>query len=267
VGSAKKHLGQHFLHDPRILRRIAEAVQCGPGDTVLEIGPGRGALTAELLARGARVSAIEKDRDLLPHLVERFPELRLASGDALDLDWRQVSGVGDGPLIVAGNIPYNITSPLIEKALTPPRPVRIVFLVQKEVADRLAATAGTKTYGGLTVGVQAVARVERLMTVAAGAFVPAPKVDSAVIRLTPREQPLIPSHQAGSFRRLVTALFSARRKQLGRGVRQVTGWEADRVIATLQSAGFDPRQRPEVLTPEQFVVLHRVLVDGGEALG
>lgn len=267
MGIAKKHLGQHFLHDPRILRRIAEAVQCGPGDSVLEIGPGRGALTAELLARGARVSAIEKDPDLLPRLVAQFPDLRLASGDALALDWRAVSAVGTGPLIIAGNIPYNITSPLIEKALTPPRPVRVVFLVQKEVADRLAARPGSKAYGGLTVGVQAVARVERLMTVVAGAFVPAPKVDSAVVRLTPREVPLVSDREAAPFRRLVTGLFGARRKQLGRGVRQVTGWGADRTSAVLGAAGFDPTVRPEMLAPEEFVALHRLLVDERDAPG
>ena len=242
MGAAKKHLGQHFLHDPRILRRIADAVQSGPEDCVLEIGPGRGALTAELLARGSRVTAIEKDRDLIPLLREQFPTLRLAEGDALALDWRQVSGALDGPLLIAGNIPYNITSPLIEKAMTPPRPVRVVFLVQREVADRLAAVPGTKAYGGLTVGVQSVAKVERLFTVVAGAFVPAPKVDSAVIRLTPLAEPLIADVAVASFRRLVTALFSARRKQLGRGLRQVTGWGPDQVAATLRSVGVDADQ-------------------------
>lgn len=263
MAGAKKHLGQHFLHDPRILGRIAAAVQGGPGDQVLEIGPGRGALTAELLARGSTVTAIEKDRELLPELRRRFPGVRLAEGDALELDWRQVSGAGDRPLLVAGNIPYNITSPLIEKALTPPRPVRVVFLVQQEVADRLAASPGTKAYGGLTVGVQAVATVERLMSVGAGSFSPPPRVDSAVVRLTPLAEPLVADGETRSFRRLVTALFAARRKQLGRGLRQVTGWDPDRVRGLLESLGGDATVRPEVLTPGEFVALHRGLVDGG----
>ncbi len=263
MAPAKKHLGQHFLHDPRILRRIAEAVQVEPGMNVVEIGPGRGALTAELLARGARVTAIEKDCELLPLLRERFPQLRLAEGDALALDWRALSGAGDGPLVIAGNIPYNITSPLIEKALAVPRPERVVFLVQREVADRLAAQPGSKTYGGLTVGVQAVATVERLFTVVAGAFSPPPKVDSALIRLTPLATPLIPDAEATSFRRLVTALFAARRKQLLRGLRQVTGWEAERVAALLDRGGLTASDRPEVLEPAAFAALHAQLVDAG----
>jgi 16S rRNA (adenine1518-N6/adenine1519-N6)-dimethyltransferase len=173
---AKKALGQHFLHDPRLLGRIAEAVGIEPGDRVLEVGPGRGALTAELLARGAQVTAIEKDADLIPGLRARFPTLRLAQGDALTENWRELSGAGQGRLLVVGNIPYNITSPLIDRALLPPRPVRIVFLVQREVADRLAARPGTRAYGALTVGVQSVATVERVMIVPAGAFQPPPKV-------------------------------------------------------------------------------------------
>jgi len=264
---AKKHLGQHFLHDPRILGRIADALQASPGATVVEIGPGRGALTGELLARGVRLTAIEKDADLLAGLVARYPDLRLAHADALDADWRALSGAGSGPLLVIGNIPYNITSPLIDKALTPPRPARIVFLVQKEVADRVAAAAGTEAYGALSVGVQAVATVERLMTVPAGAFQPPPRVDSAVLRLTPREQPLVADHQVRDFRRLVVGLFAARRKQLQRGLRQLTGWEGARVEELLARLGADPTRRPEALSPGEFVALYRALVDGGWPAG
>lgn len=264
---AKKHLGQHFLHDPRILGRIADALQASPGDTVLEIGPGHGALTGELLARGVRLTAIEKDADLLAGLVARYPGLRLAHADALEADWRALSGAGPGPLLVIGNIPYNITSPLIDKALQPPRPVRIVFLVQKEVADRVAAPAGAEAYGALSVGVQAVARVERLMTVPAGAFQPAPKVDSAVLRLTPLGQPLVEDREVRGFRRLVTGLFAARRKQVQRGIRQLTGWEGPRVERLLAGLGADPVRRPETLSPQEFVALFRALVDGGWPAG
>jgi len=260
---AKKALGQHFLHDPRILGRIADAVGITPGAAVLEVGPGRGALTGELLARGARLTAVEKDRDLLRELVARFPALRLAHGDALSEDWRALAEAGSEPFLVVGNIPYNITSPLIDKALTPPRPARVVFLVQREVADRLAAAPGTRAYGALTVGVRAVARVERLFTVAAGAFQPPPKVDSALIRLTPLPEPMIRDAQVGSFRRLVTACFAARRKQLGRALRQVTGWGGEVVGELLGGLGIDPVRRPETLSPEEFVLLHRRLVDGG----
>jgi 16S rRNA (adenine1518-N6/adenine1519-N6)-dimethyltransferase len=261
--SAKKSLGQHFLHDPRILGRIADAVGIQAGDRVLEVGPGRGALTAELLARGAQVTAIEKDADLIPDLRARFSTLRLAQGDALTEDWRELSGAGQGRLLVVGNIPYNITSPLIDRALLPPRPVRIVFLVQREVADRLAARPGTREYGALTVGVQSVATVERVMTVPAGAFQPAPKVDSALVRLTPVETPLVRDESISGHRRMVTALFAARRKQLGRAVRQLTGWGPERVVAMLEGMGLTPTDRAEVLTPSQFAALHARVVDEG----
>jgi 16S rRNA (adenine1518-N6/adenine1519-N6)-dimethyltransferase len=140
---------------------------------VLEIGPGRGALTRALLELGVAPVAIEKDRDLVPFLRERCPGATIVEGDALDADWPTLVGAEPGePWLLIGNIPYNITSPLLDKALEPPRPARIVFLVQREVADRLAAKPGTPAYGALTVGVRAVATVERLFTVPAGAFRP-----------------------------------------------------------------------------------------------
>ena len=140
-----------------------------PAISVLEIGPGLGGLTAPLLERAGRVIAIEKDRDLIPALQgSGSPASKLIEGDALELDWHTLPHSGEAGLLVTGNIPYNITSPLIDKALLPPRPRRIVFLVQKEVADRVIAAPGTSEYGALTIGVQAVARAERLFTVAGG---------------------------------------------------------------------------------------------------
>lgn len=164
---------------------------------------------------------------------------------------------------MTGNIPYNITSPLIDKALLPPRPARIVFLVQKEVADRVTAQPGTPPYGALSIGVQAVARAERVFTVPAGAFHPRPKVDSAVLRLTPLAQPLIADRERESFRALVVGLFGFRRKQLLRGLRELTGWEARRLGPVLAAAGLGASVRPEVLSPADLVRLHRRLVDGG----
>lgn len=259
---AKRRLGQHFLTDPRLLARIADALDAGPGDTVLEIGPGMGGLTAPLLERAGHVIAIEKDRDLLPGLRERFPQLELTEGDALDLDWPSLAPA-DTSLLVTGNIPYNITSPLIDKALLPPRPARIVFLVQREVADRVTAAAGTSAYGALSIGVQAVAKAERLFTVPAGAFHPRPKVDSAVLRLTPLKQPLIDDAEREGFRTLVVGLFGFRRKQILRGLRELTGWGAPRVSELLSGAGIAETVRPEVLTPAEFVGLCRRLVDAG----
>jgi 16S rRNA (adenine1518-N6/adenine1519-N6)-dimethyltransferase len=260
VPRAKRRLGQHFLADPRILSRIADALEASPNDTVLEVGPGLGGLTAELIRRTGRVIAIEKDPDLVAPLQARFPRLEVINGDALEVDWHALVG---GPFLVAGNIPYNITSPLLDKALSPPEPRRIVFLVQKEVAERVAAVPGTSAYGALSVGVQAVSMPERLFTVPAGAFQPRPKVDSAVLRLVPRPDPLVRPDERESFRSLVVGLFGFRRKQLLRGVRELTGWGAEVSGAVLQEADLQETVRPEVLSPLEFARVHRALVDAG----
>lgn len=240
----RPRLGQHFLSDPTILARIADALDPQPGETVIEIGPGRGTLTDVLLGRGLNVIAIERDRGLAAALATRA-NLTVITGDALTLDWHSY-----GAAKVIGNIPYYITSPLIDKALTPPIPERIVLLVQDEVADRIAAKPGGKTYGALSVGVQAVARVEKLFTVAPGAFRPAPKVRSALIRLTPLAEPLVTPEEVGPLRAFVTACFSRRRKQLKNAVPGMTATD----LADLR---IDPTDRPERLAPEAFVRLLR----------
>jgi 16S rRNA (adenine1518-N6/adenine1519-N6)-dimethyltransferase len=260
VPRAKRRLGQHFLTDPRLLGRIADALGAGPGDTVLEVGPGPGGLTAALVERAGRVVAIEKDRELVPALRERFRQATIVEADALAADWHVLAGPR---FLVAGNIPYNITSPLIDKALEPPLPERIVFLVQKEVADRVTARAGEPAYGALSAGVQSVARAERLFTVPAGAFQPRPRVDSAVLRLTPLDAPVVSAEEQAGYRRLVVGLFGFRRKQLVRGLRELTGWEASAVIPVLERAGVPPSARPEVLEPTDFASLLRALVDAG----
>ena len=257
---AKRRLGQHFLSDRGILERIADALEITAGDTVLEIGPGPGALTEVLAARAGKLVAIEKDHELIPGLRERIPAAAVIEADALEADWHAIAGTD---FLVAGNIPYNITSPLLDKALTPPRPRRIVFLVQKEVADRVGAPPGAEAYGALSVGVQSVARAERLFTVPAGAFHPRPKVDSAVLRLTPLVEPVVRDAEVDPFRRLVVGLFGFRRKQMRRGLRELTGWDAERVEHALGRASIDPRVRPETVAPAQFAELLRTLVDGG----
>ncbi len=257
----KRRLGQHFLHDPRILNRLAEAIGATPADTVLEIGPGPGGLTEALLQYAGRVVAIEKDAEILPALRLRVPGATVIEGDALDMDWTALVG-GPGGL-VTGNIPYNITSLLLDKALTPPRPRRIVFLVQKEVALRVGAAPGTKDYGALTVGIQAVATTAVLFTVPAGAFHPAPKVDSAALRLEPLASPLVADDQVRSFRSAVVGLFSFRRKQLLRAVRELTGWDAAAASRVVEGAELVPTVRPEMLSPAEFLRLHARLVDGG----
>jgi len=254
---AKKRLGQHFLSDPRILARIADAVAPASDETVLEIGPGPGGLTEALAKRTKRLICIEKDRDLVPALRQRFPTVEIVEADALKADWHKL--VGAGPFVVAGNIPYNITSPLIDLALTPPRPRRVVYLMQKEVAERLSAKPGGAEYGALTVGVSAVAQVERLFTVPAGAFHPRPAVDSAVVRLTPLASPPLADDQVPSFRRFVVGLFGFRRKQLIRGIRELASLPAERVAAILDQVGITKETRPQELTPGQFIALHESL--------
>jgi len=248
-------LGQHFLFDPGILRRIAEAALPGPGGTVLEIGPGRGTLTRALAARATRVIAIETDRRLAAALQADppAPNVEVVAGDALEVPWPPAD-------VIAGNIPYRITSPLIERALTPPRPARIVFLVQREVADRLAATPGSRTYGALSAGVQLVARVERLFAVKAGAFRPPPRVESAVVCITPTpsSQHSEPEIEAAT-RRLIQLLFQRRRQQLQRSVREASGLDAAAVAEVLRAAGLDPLARPEQLAPDDFRMLARHL--------
>ena len=265
-------MGQHFLTDENILRRIVDALDPHASDLVLEIGPGKGSLTRELLSRGARVVAVEKDdrfaRELKEWGVGSGSLLDVVRADALDANWAELTAPWTGttphsPLLgslgsrclITGNIPYNITSPLIAKALTPPLPARIVFLVQKEVAERLAAAPGSKIYGGLSVGVQAVCEVERLFTVKAGAFRPPPKVDSAVIRLTPRAAPLVAPGDVAAFRTFVTACFSRRRKQLRNVLAGATGRPLAHVSAGIAGLGLDPASRPETLAPADFVRL------------
>jgi len=265
----KKRLGQHFLTDPRILGRIADAVEASRTDTVLEIGPGPGGLTAALAARAGRLVAIEKDRGLVPALRERVPTATIVEADALEADWHRLAGVPpDAPTpvagyIVAGNIPYNLTSPLVEKALEPPSPARIVFLVQREVAERVAARPGSETYGALSVGVQAVAAVELLFRVPAGAFAPRPRVDSAVLRLRPLAAPAVSVARRHVFRRLVVGMFGFRRKQLLRGLRELTGWDAEVAWAALAQAGLAADVRPETLGVREFAALLDALVDAG----
>jgi 16S rRNA (adenine1518-N6/adenine1519-N6)-dimethyltransferase len=265
VARTKRRLGQHFLSDPRILERIAAATGATAADTVLEIGPGPGGLTGALIRTGARVVAIEKDADLIAPLRQRFPAVTVVEGDALDLDWHVTAAARR--LIVAGNIPYNITSPLIEKALSAPLPLRIVFLVQKEVADRVAAPPGERSYGALSVGVQTYAETERLFTVPAGAFSPVPKVDSAVLRLTPRAEPLLPAADREQFRTMVVGLFGLRRKQLLRALRELTGWGGPRCGLVLGEASLAPSIRGETVAPAEFARLYRALVDEGWRAG
>jgi 16S rRNA (adenine1518-N6/adenine1519-N6)-dimethyltransferase len=262
-------LGQHFLRDPAILDRIVDALDPHPDDVVLEIGPGEGTLTRRLAPRVRRVVAIEKDRPLVEKLRgagsgEWYAPLpgnvTVLEADALDLHWhRSAQRTAHSALKIIGNIPYQITSPLIEKALEPPLPAVIVFLVQKEVAERVTAAPGSRTYGALSVGVQAVAKAERLFTVKAGAFSPPPEVDSAVLRLTPLSEPLLNEAERPGFRVFVVGLFGQRRKQLGRSLRDVARLDREAAARAIEASGLDPGARVETVPPAALVGLYRAL--------
>lgn len=251
----RKRFGQHFLADPRALDRIVRALAPDGDDTIVEIGPGRGALTVLLSAACKRLVGIEIDRDLVRHLRERFqdqPQVEIVEGDALEIDWRALAS---GPYLLAGNLPYYITTPLIFRILEHPRPGRAVLLVQREVAERLSAAPGSSDYGALTVNVQVSVTVEMVGRVPAGAFHPRPRVDSAIVLLTPRKTPLLGAEEEGPFRKFVQAAFGMRRKQLVRVLREM-GATADYAVTTLGEMGVDPSARPETLDPAAFVQLY-----------
>ena len=251
----RKWLGQHFLTDPRILGRIADVLDITDRDTVVEIGPGRGALTAQLLTRAKRVVAIEIDRDLAAILREQYAgdeRVTIIESDVLDVNLGEAAG---GPYLVAGNVPYNITTPILFHALEFPRAERAVYLVQREVAERVVAEPGSENYGALSVNVQALASAELVFKVAAGAFTPPPKVESAVMRIVPRADPLVSGEEEGPFRAMVVGAFGFRRKQMQRVIRELWGIGAEEAAGILVRAGIEPAARPEVLAPGDFARL------------
>jgi 16S rRNA (adenine1518-N6/adenine1519-N6)-dimethyltransferase len=262
---AKRRLGQNFLVDPNLQRKIVDAIEPLPGDLIVEIGPGRGALTDHLARSQARIVAVELDPDLASDLASRHqddPRVSIVHGDILGWDPEPLRG--DAHLKVIGNIPYNITSPILFRLLEwRPLPDLIVIMVQKEVADRILASTGEKAYGALTVGVQAQAEVERLFTVGRNAFRPVPAVESAVIAIRPRPRPSTGDEPGtgDALRDLTRAAFGMRRKQLQKILRTAPGLrlDADDAREVLAELGLRPEDRPENLDPETFVRLAAAL--------
>jgi len=264
---ARKRLGQHFLHDARALEAIVEALGPLEGRTVLEIGPGRGALTDRLASRAGRVIAIELDRDLAAGLRVEYalrPHVRIVEADVLAVS---LGALADGPYVLAGNVPYYITTPILFHALDRPRPEIAVYLVQKEVADRMAAAPGSKVYGALSVNLQAFVQVRFIRAVGPRSFNPPPTVESAIVQVIPRAVPAIePAHER-AFRTFVIGAFGLRRKQMVRVLRTLTGLDALESQRLLDDCGIDPMARPETLSCEDFARLVRALgVRGASAI-
>ena len=254
-----KKFGQHFLSDKKILTAIVDALAPTTSDTVVEVGPGRGSLTDILVERSGKVIGVEIDRALAANLSKRYADrsnVEILEADFLETDVTAVSG--DDYLLI-GNVPYYITTPIIFKSLDPPIPRRSVLLVQREVADRMASKAGDESYGALTVNIAVVARVEQTMTVPASAFQPPPKVESAVVRLTPLAEPLVSVSSLAGFRTFVQAAFGQRRKQMQRVIRSVRGVSADEAGAILEAVGIEPTARPEVVAPGEFANLFEAI--------
>ena len=247
------------MADERALERIVDALAPTASDTVVEIGPGRGALTDILAPRAGRVVAVELDRALASLLRERFaatPSVQIVEADILKTDPGALGGAG---YLLVGNVPYYITTPILFHALACDLPRRAVFLVQKEVAMRAMAPAGSRSYGALSVNLQVLATVERVFDIPAGAFRPPPKVDSSVIRVTPLEHPVLREGEQREFRSFVQSLFSQRRKQLGttlRGLRSASGAPLA-ITDALAAVGVAATERAERLAPLQLVQLFR----------
>ena len=261
-GSQPRHrFGQNFMIDQNLVRLVAEAGMISTDDFVIEVGPGTGTLTDELLARAGRVLAVEIDRDLAETLRRRFadnPKFELIEGDVLETKHRINAQVLErmraaqslaAPVKLVANLPYNIASPLVIELLIAGVEL-LAFTVQKEVADRFRAAAGSDDYGPLTVMAQLLSRVEVMRSLPPQAFWPPPKIDSSLVRLI-RDDRL--GDRAAEMGRFTHSLFAARRKTLRRALMQA-GYDADAMLA---SQGIDGQKRPEELTPEQLLDLFK----------
>lgn len=249
---ARKRFSQNFLHDAHYIARIVEAIAPAPGDRIVEIGPGLGALTAPLVQRAGHVTCVEIDRDLAARLRARFApgQLTLIEADALSLDWRALAQADPRPLAIVGNLPYHISTPLLFALAPIADRVRAQhFMLQKEVVDRIVAAPGSRAWSRLSVMLQFRYRVERLFVVPPGAFSPAPKVHSAIVRMVPVAAERLAAVDASAFARVVAAAFGHRRKTLRNALAGLLSEQA------ILAAGVDPSARAETLAVERFVRL------------
>lgn len=251
----RKRFGQHFLHDPHVIDRILAVIRPRPGERWVEIGPGLGALTRPLLQAAGELDVVELDRDLLEPLQARcagLGTLRIYQADALQFDFAQLRN--EGPrLRVAGNLPYNISTPLLFHLLAQSEQIHdLHFMLQREVVERMAAGPGEDAYGRLSVMLQYRCRVESLFTVGPGAFQPPPKVWSAVVRLVPRETSAVAVQDEQQFAEVVRRAFAQRRKTLRNSLRGLLD------TSQIEAAGVDPIARPETLDLAAFAALSNV---------
>jgi 16S rRNA (adenine1518-N6/adenine1519-N6)-dimethyltransferase len=249
---ARKRFGQHFLHDRSVIDRIVAAIEPTPGDRLIEIGPGLGAITLPLLLKHGELDAIEIDRDAIRELKvssEGLGTLRIHEGDALKFDLREVNGEPRS-LRVVGNLPYNISTPLLFRLIEQIDLIRDMhFMLQKEVVERMAAAPGDDAYGRLTVMLAPHVSVHKLFDIPPGAFRPPPKVISAFFRLTPHERPPFPIVDRGAFAKVVSAAFAQRRKTLRNALKALLS------EAEIRAAGIDPGLRAEVIAPPEYAAL------------
>ncbi len=254
---ARKRFGQHFLHDADIIDRLVRSVAPRDGETLVEIGPGQGALTFPLLEQVDHLVVVELDRDLIGRLRDQVPESRLTvhQSDALRFDF---AGLADkGPIRVVGNLPYNISTPLIFHLLAQTGAIGdMTFMLQKEVVERLTASPGGKDYGRLSVMVQYHCQADYLFPVPPGAFQPPPKVDSAVVRLIPYASPPWPANDPSWLSRLVAQAFSQRRKAIRNSLKALID---PQVFA---DTGIDPGLRPDHLSVADYVTLANATAPG-----
>ncbi|MCP5410162.1 MAG: 16S rRNA (adenine(1518)-N(6)/adenine(1519)-N(6))-dimethyltransferase RsmA [Chromatiaceae bacterium] len=248
----RKRFGQNFLHDTGVIRSIISCIAPRPGDRLVEIGPGQGAITRELLAAVGSMDAVELDRDLigpLAQLCAPLGELRIHNFDALKFDFCSLADA-EGSLRVVGNLPYNISTPILFRLLDQARCIRDMhFMLQREVVERMSAEPGGKAYGRLSVMLQARCEVIALFDIGPEAFVPAPKVESAFVRLQPHHSPRYQIDDQDLFRQIVAAAFSQRRKTLRNALRMLMS------EAGIEEAGQAPGARAEQLPVAAFVAL------------
>jgi 16S rRNA (adenine1518-N6/adenine1519-N6)-dimethyltransferase len=265
MSTKRRALGQHFLRDRAVARAVVDLVAPTRADVVVEIGPGEGALTADLADRAGRLIALEADRTLAARLRTRFPGAEVLDADARTWDYGLLERPLGGRVLVVGNLPYSVSKPILMALVSARRAIDgMALMLQLEVAERLAAPPGGKVYGSLSVLTQLHLDVRVAFRVPPGAFRPPPKVDSAVVSLTPLPAPRVAISDEARFQTVVRAAFAQRRKMLANAVAGGLALPVGAVRRGAEAAGIDPGRRAETLTIGEFAALARALGEPGD---